>query len=50
MRATIAQLAPRERRATAFGIFNAVYGVLLGILVGSPGRGVIGVAPRPVMP
>jgi MFS family permease len=39
MRATIAQLAPRERRATAFGIFNAVYGiawfagsVLLGIL------------------
>ena len=27
MRATIAQLAPRERRATAFGIFNAVYGV-----------------------
>ena len=39
MRATIARLAPRERRATAFGIFNAVYGVawfagsvLLGIL------------------
>jgi MFS family permease len=39
MRATIAQLAPRERRATAFGIFNAVYGVawfvgsvLLGVL------------------
>jgi MFS family permease len=39
MRARIAQLAPRERRATAFGIFNAVYGVawfadsvLLGIL------------------
>jgi uncharacterized membrane protein len=27
MRATITQLAPRERRATAFGIFNAVYGV-----------------------
>jgi uncharacterized membrane protein len=39
MRATIAQLASRDRRATAFGIFNAVYGiawfagsVLLGIL------------------
>jgi predicted MFS family arabinose efflux permease len=39
MRAIIAALAPRERRATAFGIFNAVYGVawfagsvLLGIL------------------
>jgi len=39
MRATIAQLAPPDRRATAFGIFNAVYGiawfagsVLLGIL------------------
>ncbi len=39
MRATVAQLAPRERRATAFGIFNAVYGVawfagsvLLGVL------------------
>ena len=39
MRATIAQLAPHERRATAFGIFNAVYGVawfagsvLLGVL------------------
>ena len=39
MRATIAQLAPRDRRATAFGIFNAVYGVawfagsvLLGVL------------------
>ena len=27
MRATIAQLAPQDRRATAFGIFNAVYGV-----------------------
>jgi MFS family permease len=39
MRATVAQLAPRDRRATAFGIFNAVYGVawfagsvLLGVL------------------
>jgi MFS family permease len=39
MRAVIAQLAPRKRRATAFGIFNAVYGVawfagsvLLGVL------------------
>ena len=27
MRATISQLAPHDRRATAFGIFNAVYGV-----------------------
>src|SRR5207247_8659234 len=26
MRATIAQLAPQDRRATAFGIFNAIYG------------------------
>lgn len=39
MRATVSQLAPHDRRATAFGIFNAVYGVawfagsvLLGIL------------------
>jgi MFS family permease len=39
MRATISQLAPQNRRATAFGIFNAVYGVawfagsvLLGVL------------------
>ena len=39
MRATVAQLAPRDRRATAFGLFNAVYGVawfagsvLLGVL------------------
>jgi MFS family permease len=39
MRATISQLAPQDRRATAFGIFNAVYGVawfagsvLLGVL------------------
>ena len=39
MRATVSQLAPQDRRATAFGIFNAVYGVawfagsvLLGIL------------------
>jgi MFS family permease len=39
MRATISQLAPQHRRATAFGIFNAVYGVawfagsvLLGLL------------------
>jgi MFS family permease len=39
MRAAIAHLAPADRRATAFGIFNAVYGVawfggstLLGIL------------------
>jgi MFS family permease len=48
MRATIAQLAPRDRRATAFGIFNAVYGiawfagsVLLGILYD---RSIAGVA------
>ena len=27
MRATVARLAPHDRRATAFGIFNAVYGV-----------------------
>ena len=27
MRATVSQLAPQHRRATAFGIFNAVYGV-----------------------
>jgi MFS family permease len=27
MRATIARLAPQQRRATAFGIMNAVYGV-----------------------
>jgi MFS family permease len=39
MRATIARLAPQRRRATAFGIMNAVYGlawfagsVLLGVL------------------
>jgi MFS family permease len=39
MRATIARLAPQQRRATAFGIMNAVYGVawfvgsvLLGVL------------------
>ena len=39
MRATIARLAPPRRRATAFGIMNAVYGlawfagsVLLGVL------------------
>jgi MFS family permease len=39
MRATVSQLAPQDRRATAFGIFNAVYGVawfagsvLLGVL------------------
>jgi MFS family permease len=39
MRATVSRLAPQDRRATAFGIFNAVYGVawfagsvLLGIL------------------
>jgi predicted MFS family arabinose efflux permease len=39
MRATISQLAPQDRRATAFGVFNAVYGiawfagsVLLGVL------------------
>jgi predicted MFS family arabinose efflux permease len=39
MRATVSQLAPQHRRATAFGIFNAVYGVawfagsvLLGVL------------------
>src|SRR5437870_3601011 len=39
MRATIAGLAPQQRRATAFGIMNAVYGVawfagsvLLGVL------------------
>jgi MFS family permease len=39
MRAAISQLAPQDRRATAFGIFNAVYGaawfvgsVLLGVL------------------
>jgi MFS family permease len=48
MRATIAQLAPRERRATAFGIFNAVYGiawfagsVLLGILYDRSIAGVV---------
>jgi MFS family permease len=48
MRATIAQLAPRERRATAFGIFNAVYGVawfagsvLLGILYDHSIAGVV---------
>ena len=27
MRATISQLAPQDRRAIAFGIFNAVYGI-----------------------
>jgi len=39
MRATVSQLAPQHRRATAFGIFNAVYGVawfagsvLLGVI------------------
>src|SRR6266568_652940 len=39
MRATISRLAPQQRRATAFGIMNAVYGVawfagsvLLGVL------------------
>ncbi|HWX33068.1 MAG TPA: MFS transporter [Steroidobacteraceae bacterium] len=39
MRATISRLSPRQRRATAFGIMNAVYGVawfagsvLLGVL------------------
>jgi MFS family permease len=39
MRATVSQLAPHGRRATAFGIFNAVYGmawfagsVVLGVL------------------
>src|SRR5439155_24246091 len=39
MRATVARLAPQQRRATAFGIMNAVYGlawfagsVLLGVL------------------
>jgi MFS family permease len=39
MRAAIARLAPPDRRATAFGIFHAVYGVawfagsvLLGVL------------------
>jgi MFS family permease len=39
MRATVARLAPAQRRATAFGIMNAVYGVawflgsvLLGVL------------------
>ena len=39
VRAAVAQLAPAERRATAYGIFNAVYGiawfagsVLLGVL------------------
>jgi MFS family permease len=39
MRATIARLAPQQRRGTAFGIMNAVYGVawfagsvLLGVL------------------
>ena len=39
MRATVARLAPQQRRGTAFGIVNAVYGaawfagsVLLGVL------------------
>jgi MFS family permease len=39
MRAAIAQIAPAERRGTAYGIFNAIYGVawfagsiLLGVL------------------
>jgi MFS family permease len=39
MRATIARLAPQQRRGTAFGIMNAAYGVawfagsvLLGVL------------------
>ena len=39
MRATVSRLAPQRRRATAFGIMNAVYGiawfagsVLLGVL------------------
>ena len=48
MRATIAQLAPRDRRATAFGIFNAIYGiawfagsVLLGILYDRSIAGVV---------
>lgn len=48
MRATIARLAPQQRRATAFGIMNAVYGlawfagsVLLGVLYD---RSIIGVA------
>jgi MFS family permease len=46
MCATVAQLAPRDRRATAFGIFNAVYGiawfagsVLLGVLYDLSGVG-----------
>lgn len=41
MRAAIAQIAPAERRGTAYGIFNALYGVawfagsvLLGALYG----------------
>jgi hypothetical protein len=45
MRATISRLAPQQRRATAFGIMNAVYGVawfagsvLLGVLYKSLAR------------
>jgi len=48
MRTTIARLAPRERSATAFCIFNAVYGVawfagsvLLGILYDPSIAGVV---------
>jgi MFS family permease len=39
MRATVARLAPSERRGTAFGIFNAVYGVAW--FVGSAVLGVV---------
>ena len=42
MRAAIAQIAPAERRGTAYGVFNALYGaawfagsVLLGVLYDS---------------
>jgi predicted MFS family arabinose efflux permease len=53
MRATISRLAPRDRRATAFGIFNAVYGiawfagsVLLGFLYD---RSIVGIVSAAVV-
>jgi MFS family permease len=51
MRAAIAQIAPAERRGTAYGIFNAIYGVawfagsvLLGVLYDRSILALVGVA------
>jgi MFS-type transporter involved in bile tolerance (Atg22 family) len=51
MRAAIAQIAPAERRGTAYGIFNAIYGVawfagsvLLGVLYDRSVLALVGVA------